>query len=207
MRFLAKVLCSVGLALVAGAVTGAEPELFDNPTAGFQVTKPAEWHYITAAQYTENLKAIKLSDEEFHAAMQKYATAPLVAMSRFPEPFDDVNPSFKVNLKPYGGLKGKRPEEIIGLLLPQFQQMFKDFALVQPPIEVEVSGIRSGYVRMNYTMEVPDGRGFPTTSELWIVPHGDYFFLIGAGTRQDEKTGTREEIQEILKSVRIASQP
>jgi hypothetical protein len=40
-------------------------------------------------------------------------------------------------------------------------------------------------------------------SELWIVPRGDYFFMIGAGTRQDEKTGTRKEIQEILKTVKI----
>jgi hypothetical protein len=56
---------------------------------------------------------------------------------------------------------------------------------------------------MNYTMEIPDGRSFQTTSELWIVPRGDYFFMIGAGTRQDEKTGSREEIQDILASLKI----
>lgn len=135
--------------------------------------------------------------------MQKYATAPLVAMTKFPEPFEDVNPSFKVNLKPYGGLKGKSPQEIISLVVPQFQKVFKDFVLVQPPTEVVVSNIKSAYARMNYTMEIPDGRTFPITSELWIVPRGDYFFLIGAGTRQDEKTGSREEIQSILKTVKI----
>jgi hypothetical protein len=35
------------------------------------------------------------------------------------------------------------------------------------------------------------------------VPHGDYFFLLGAGTRQDETTGTRAEIRAIVDSVKI----
>jgi hypothetical protein len=196
-------LATVLLVFCASIAMAANPSVFNNPTAGFQLTKPTDWNYVTAAQNMDNIKAMKLNDEEFHAAMQKYATAPLVAMTKFPEPFDDVNPSFKVNLKPYGGLKGRSPQEIISLVVPQFQKTFKNFALVQPPSEVEVSGIKSAYTRINYTMEMPDGRTFPTTSELWIVPRGDYFFMIGAGTRQDEKTGSREEIQNIIKTVKI----
>lgn len=203
MRLLRESFRATSFVLVTSMAVAADPAVFNNPTAGLQVTKPAEWSYVTAAQNMDNLKATKLNDEEFHAAMQKYATAPLVAMTKFPEPFEDVNPSFKVNLKPYGGLKGTPPQEIINLVVPQFQKAFKDFVLVQPPTDVVVSGIKSAYARMNYTMEIPDGRTFPTTSELWIVPHGDYFFMIGAGSRQDEKTGSREEIQSILKTVKI----
>lgn len=188
---------------IAGAAVAADSTAFHNPTAGIQLKRPADWRFVTTAQHMENLKAVKLTDEEFQAAMQKYSTAPLVAMMKHPEPFDDVNPSFKVNVKPYGDLKGKSPAEILGLLLPQLEKVFKDFTLVQRPTDAMVSGIKSAYARMDYSLEVPDGRTFPTTSELWIVPHGDYFFMIGAGTRQDEKTGSRAEIQGILKSVKI----
>lgn len=194
------------LALVlgfGGHASAGQPDVFANPTAGLEVTKPAEWHYVTAARNLENIKAVKLGDEEFHAAMQKYATAPLVAMTKFQEPYDDLNPSFKVNIKPYGPLQGIPPAELITMIVPQFKKAFKDFELVQPPIEVEVSGIKSTYARMNYTMEIPDGRSFPTTSELWIVPRGDYFFMLGAGTRQDEKNGTRKEIEAILDTLKI----
>jgi hypothetical protein len=189
--------------LCIGVGLADDTNVFQSPTAGFQLTKPAGWNFMTAAQNMENIKAMKLSDQEVHEAMQKYATAPLVAMTRYPEPYDDVNPSFKVNIKPYGGLKDKTPQELINLVVPQFQKTFKDFVLVQPPTEAVVSGLASAYARMNYTMELPDGRTFPTTSELWIVPRGDYFFIIGAGTRQDEKTGTREEIRAILETVKI----
>jgi len=180
-----------------------QSDVFISPTVGFEVTKPTDWHYITAAQVLENIKAINLNDEKFHEAMQKYTTAPLVAMTKFPEPYEDVNPSFKVNIKPYGQLKGKSPAELINLVASQIQKTFNDFDLVQPPIEIDVSGIKSAYARMNYTMQLSNGNSFPTTSELWIVPWGDYFFMVGAGTRQDEKTGSRKEIAAILSTVKI----
>ena len=199
-----RILVLVVAAICGGDALAAQADLFSSPTAGFEVAKPADWHYISAAQNLENLKSIKLTDDEYHAAMLKYATAPLVAMTKFREPHDDLNPSFRVNIKPYGQLKGIPSTELLNLLLPQFRKMFKDFDLVQPPQEVQVSGIRSAYARMNYTMEVPGGGLFPTTSELWIVPRGDYFFVIGAGTRQDEKTGSRKEIAAILATVKIS---
>jgi hypothetical protein len=194
---------ALALVFTGYSAYASDPEVFKNQTAGFQVTKPAEWHYVTAAQNLENIKAAKLTDKEFHAAMLKYATAPLVAMTKFPEPYDDLNPSFKVNVKPYGQLKGQDPAQLINLLVPQFKNVFKDFDLAQPPTEVIISGIRSAYARMNYTLQISDGRSFPTTSELWIVPHGEYFFVIGAGTRQDENTGSRKEIAAILETVKI----
>jgi hypothetical protein len=181
----------------------AKAEVFSNPTAGLQMSKPDDWHYVTAAQNLANIKALKLSDEEFHAAMQNYATAPLVAITKYKEPFEDVNPSFKINIKPYGQLKGRKPGDLITMLIPQFERAFKSFQVVQAPTDVVVSGIPSAYARMNYVMETPDGVFFPITSELWIVPRGDYFFMLGAGTRQDEKTGTRKEIESILDSVKI----
>lgn len=191
-------LMSIGTVLAGDTVN-----TFKSVTVGFEVTKPSSWQFVTAEQNLENLKRMKLNDEEFHKLMLKYATAPLVAIMKYPEPFDDLNPSFKVNVKPFGQLDRTDPKKILAMLSAQFVSMFKDYELVQAPIDTHVSGIKSGYIRINYSLQIPDGRRFPTTSELWIVPRGDYFFMIGAGTRQDEKTGSRKEIQEILKTVRI----
>jgi len=192
--------------LVIFLLTGiayADENIFKSITVGFEVTKPKGWSFVTAQENLDNLKRTKLSDDEFHQLMLKYATAPLVAMMKYPEPYDDLNPSLKVNIKPFGQLKGRDGKEVISLILPQFQKVFKDFQLVQAPIDVKVAGLKAAYVRINYSLQIPDGRTFPTTSELWIVPRGDYFFMIGAGTRQDEKTGSRKEIEQIMKSIKI----
>lgn len=180
-----------------------DTNVFESVTVGFKVIKPSEWQFVTADENLENLKKIQLNDEELQQLMHKYSTAPLVAMMKYPEPFDDLNPSFKVNIKPLGQLKGTDPKKILGLLLPQFQKMFQDFDLAQAPTDTTVGKLPAGYMRINYSLAIPDGRTFPTASELWIVPRGDYFFMIGAGTRQDGKTGSREEISKILSSIEL----
>jgi len=140
------------LVIVATSAMAGEGDAFRSATAGFEITKPADWHYLTAEQNQENLSRVELTDDEYKEALLKYATVPLVAMVKYAEPFDDLNPSVKVNIKPLGELKGM------------------------------------------------------AATELWIVPRGDYFFLIGAGTRQDEKTGGRDEIGSILATMRIEPQ-
>jgi hypothetical protein len=102
-------LMGLGSALLAMSVYAADAEVFSSATAGFEVTKPAEWQFATADQNLENLKRTELNDKEFHAAMVKYATAPLVVMMKYPEPFEDLNPTLKVNIKPFGQLKGTAP--------------------------------------------------------------------------------------------------
>jgi len=130
--------------------------------------------------------------------MLKYATTPLVVIAKYPEPFYDLNRSFKVNVKSFGQPKGADPKQIRAMVTAQLRNIFKDCEVVQEPTDTKVSGIKSGYMRVDYSTQIPDGRTFPTSSELWIVPRGDYFFMIGAGTRQGEKTGTRKAIHEIL---------
>lgn len=133
--------------------------------------------------------------------MVKHSTAPLVVMMKYPEPYDDLNPSFKINIKPLGQLKGVDPKQILHLILPQFKKIFQDFALAQEPMDTIVAGLNASYMRINYSLSIPDGRKFPTASEIWVVPRGNFFFMLGAGTRQDEKTGSRNEITKILNSV------
>jgi hypothetical protein len=107
--------------LIGTALAGDTNNTFKSVTVGFEVTKPQSWRFITAEQNLENLKRTKLSDEEFQRMMLKYATAPLVAMMKYPEPFDDLNPSYKVNVKPFGRLKGTDPKQILAMVSYKYQ--------------------------------------------------------------------------------------
>lgn len=198
-----KRLVSASLLVLASFIASAGSNDYSNPTIGFRVTKPAAWHFLTTHENLASLGRTKLQDEQLQEAMAKYATAPLLIMAKYPEPYADVNPSIKVTIKPLGQLEGEDAKAIANLVLPGMQNALKSFALVQAPTDVTVSGLAGAYLRITYSLENPEGGSFPTSSELWIVPRGDYFFLIGAGTRVDEKTGTRQEIQRIVQSMRI----
>jgi len=192
------------LAVYSSFVFAGNPNDFESSMAGFKVTKPTTWKFITVDENLENVKKTKknkLNDTEFKQYMLKYSTVPLVAIMKHPEHFDDLNPTFRVNIKPLGNLDGADPKQMLNLILPRFKTLFQDFNLVQPPMDTKVSGLNAAYMRMNYSLMIPDGRKFLTASELWIVPRGEFFFMIGAGTRQDEKTGSRKDIYKILSSV------
>ncbi len=95
------------LALLIGlSVAEDANDTFTNPTFGISVTKPADWQFMSAEQNLDNLKRTIVKDEEFQQLLQRYATAPLVVMAKYPEPFDDLNPSLKVNVRPLGELPG-----------------------------------------------------------------------------------------------------
>jgi hypothetical protein len=195
----ARLACALFLAWATAASAG---ETFKNATAGFEVTKPDTWQFLTADLGKAGAKEGKLTDQELRAAMEKYATAPMVAITKYREPYQDVNPSFRVNVRPLDQFKNKPAVETFQLILPRFEKA-KDYKVVQAPAAVELSGLKGAYSEIDYSVVTADGRNFPTTVDLWIVPRGDYFFLIAAGTRQDEKTGTRKEIEGILKTVTI----
>jgi hypothetical protein len=198
-----KIILLVILNLLAVSAFAENSNEFESITAGFKVTKPNDWIFMTAQENIENIKRTELSDTEFQQKMVKYATAPLVVIAKYQEPYDDLNPSLKVNIKPLGQLKGTDAKQVLNLIIPQFQKAFQDYNLVQPPMDQTVAGLKAAYMRINYSLATPDGRKFPASSELWIIPKDEYFFMIGAGTRQDEKTGKRSEIMEILNSVVI----
>ena len=44
---------------------------------------------------------------------------------------------------------------------------------------------------------------FSVSSELWVIPKEGMFIIMNATTRADEKTGTRKEIKDIIKTIRF----
>jgi hypothetical protein len=174
---------------VGQAIAG---ETIRNEAFGFEVTLPDGWVQSTAAQYYENISRIQADDPEFQDALMKHANTPLVMAMKYPEPFEDVNPSFKINARPYGPLSDKDGVAIIEVILPTLQSAFTDMAITSPPTKVTVGGRAAGHVAIKYSMKTPVGE-LPTASELWIIPDVHYFYIIGIGFRQDESTGARAE--------------
>lgn len=181
-------------------------DTYVNPTLGIKVTKPSGWQYVTAEQNAENLARGHLKDEHAAARVRETATAPLVAMVKHPEPYEDLNPSFKIHVKPLQHLPADDPKKLLGVIAGPLSDMFNDYTVVTPPTDTTVAGLKAAYLKIHYSLTDPDGRSFQTCSELWVVPRGRFFFMIGAGTRQDEATGTRSEIRAIINSLVIEPQ-
>jgi len=158
---------------------------------------------MTAEQNTANFAGIRMEDSQLQQQIQKLASAPLVVMTKYQEPYDGLNPSVKVNRRPLGGLDGSNPVKMVELVKGPLERAFKDFAVVDGPSEVQLSGFKAGYMRMQYTLMTGEGKAFPTSSEIWIVPRGSFFFMIGVGMSQQPSEADRQELHTILQSIKI----
>lgn len=158
-------------------------ELYRNDEAGFSIEKPKEWHFLDT--------------------QDKSAAAPMVGFTKHPNPFNDVNPTVKVNLHPLNDLDGNDPARIAALLAGPMQQAFDNFEVKGGPTQMTISGYKTGYIRVSYSMPDPAGNPIGISSELWVIPKGKHFFLIGTAIRQDQRTGTQQEIHNIVDTIKI----
>ena len=180
----------------------SEGETVRIPSLGLSVFRPAKWVTITADENARNIRSVQMDDREFQELAARYATAPVFAIAKYAEPYEDLNPSFKINVRPLSGFARSAPEDILAAALPMFSRAFKDVKLLEGPRSAQVSGHKAAYARLSYTLRW-NGAAVPTISEIWIVPKGSIFFMIGGGTRADEKNGSRAEIRRILERLRI----
>ncbi|CAM2065755.1 hypothetical protein SCOR_10250 [Sulfidibacter corallicola] len=183
------------------------PHQFEDTTIGLKISKPASWRFTSSEEHLENLGKLKKIDEGFKDKLLKYSTTPLVAMNKYEETFDDLNPHLKIFIKPLGELKGQDPKEIVRGNLAELEKVFKDYEVVQKPTDIVISNLNGAYARITYTAGSQDGQSFPACSEFWFVPRGNHYFLISAGTPKDDTTGIRLEIRDILDTLVIEPHP
>lgn len=194
----------VAVALVGMTILAAETtDRLENPTAGVVVVKPTGWHVGTIQQVEANRAKVRMNDEDLQKAIQQSASAPLFVFTRYPEPYDSLNPSIQVALRALGPLVGRTPVEIMQVAVEPLKKAFKDFRLVSEISATTVSGLPAASMKGAYTLVTQDGREYPTLSRLWIIPRGNFMFFIGMGSPQEGPDVSEGEFTAFMKSIEI----
>jgi hypothetical protein len=182
---------------------GSEKNEYTNPTVGFKVTKPSTWNYISAETITTNRENIRLKDEDLRAAIRERATPPLVAMTKYKEPYDDLNPTISIVFRPAGSLQGKPATEIMSAVVRTMQNALHDFKFIREIHETEISGLKASHMRATYRISNKEGRDFSVVSRMWMVPRGAFIFLIGMSGPRSGQDVSEAEFDQVLQSIKI----
>lgn len=205
MRFLVWLftLSQLGGAASAADTPPVDANRFHSPTAGFTALKPAGWRFASMEQVAANRAVARLKDKELEEQVRQRASAPLVVIMKHQEPYEDLNPSAQVVVRPLGQLAGKTAVELLRLVVPSIQRAMADFAFVDPVRETTVGERPAATMKATYTVSNPAGREFKTLSCLWIVPRGAFMFLISMSGPQQGPDVSEAEFKSILDSIRI----
>ena len=177
-------------------------EVFHHAGAGFSITKPMAWKYLSPEMAVAARQSVKLDDQELEKMLKENPNAPLVVLTRYQEPYPTLNPSVSVNMTPMP-VQGISPKDFLNLMLTEgVQKMFPDMTFVDDVQDSNIDGIKGAYTKVKYTMVAGDLK-FPTTTRMWLVPRGKVMFTVGMSGPQEGPDASEESFQEILKSIKF----
>jgi len=199
----ASILSILVLCMLGRLAIGSEKNEYTNPTAGFQITKPNSWTFLSIETIAANRENIRLKDEELRVAIRERATAPLVVIAKHEEPYGDLNPTISIVLRPAGSLQGKSATEIMSTVVLPMQNALQDFIFIREIHETEVSGLKASHMRATYRISNKEGRDFKVVSRMWMVPRGAFIFLIGMSGPESGPDVTEAEFDKVLQTIKI----
>jgi len=189
---------------MSNCAAGNDPVIASR-VAGISMSKPDGWKFVRVGEIVDQFKEPNFNPEEFRAAMATRRSGPVIAISKYSEPFGDINPSIKITVGPAGSMSGMKPLEAAKLVLPLYEQQFpNDFEVSLQPTPTIVAGFEAAYDKMSFSFKIQGAKKLFLTSELWIIVKGEYLFVIEAATEKNERTGSREEIHSIIETIRMA---
>lgn len=183
--------------------TTARPsnEVFHHQGAGFSVTKPMDWKYLSPEMVKKASESTKWNDAELEKAIKDNPNSPLVVLTRYEEPYPTLNPSVAVTLVNLP-VEGMPPKDILNMSTEVLKRAYPDLSYVDEVQDANVDGINGAYTKIKYTMAAGDKK-FPTLTRMWLVPRGKIMFTVGMSGPQDGPDVSEDAFKKILKSIKI----
>jgi hypothetical protein len=191
-------------AAVAPAETSASKvsdEVFHHPGAGFSITKPMDWKYLSPEMVKAASESTKWNDAELEKAIKENPNAPLVVITRYLEPYPTLNPSVAITMVNLP-VEGMPPKDILNMSTEVLKRAYPDLTYVDEVQDANIDGINGAYTKIKYTMAAGD-RKFPTLTRMWLVPRGKIMFTVGMSSPQDGPDVSEEAFKKILSSIKI----
>lgn len=180
---------------------GSSSEVFHHPGAGFSMTKPMEWRYLSPEMVKKARESTKWNDAELEKAVKANPNTPLVVITRYQEPYPTLNPSVAVTMVNLP-VEGMPPKDILNMSTEVLKRAYPDLTYVEEVQDADVDGITGAYTKIKYTMAAGE-RTFPTLTRMWLVPRGKIMFTVGMSGPQDGPDVSEETFKEILDSIKI----
>jgi hypothetical protein len=189
----------------AAKAASAKPDedLFRSDAARVEMKKPKGWRFTSLESALANRAKAKMKDEDFQKAIEENASAPIMIVTKHEEPYDQLNPTIQLIVRPTGPLAGQSGVQILALVQPMLAQQFADFTVVAEPNEATVGKQTAGRMTMRYTLKTKDGGEFPTQATIVMIPKGAVLYQLGFSGPPEGDDAFGKELEDVLASVKF----
>jgi hypothetical protein len=174
---------------------------YTNAVLGVSAKTSAGWTLISAAERESRLGSTEFKDDGLKDFVIAHMSKPFLVMTKPRQA--SPQPTITVLVAPLESTMSTDPVANLQSMAASGERAFVDYRIVEEPRSTDVGGRKGAYCKATYTMRLQDGETAPVSFETWHTVRGDYYFLIGAVSRQPEDASTENEIKEMLSSFKI----
>jgi hypothetical protein len=181
----------------------ANAERLTNPALGLSIEKPDDWCNLAASDITKDHRLIGMNYPALEQAIRKYPIAPVFAFFRCRTGRDGVAATVKVETQPADPSGQESAPHALRAAVGLFSKLVGDVKVATPPETVTLAGRPSAYSALTFTLRI-GAKPYSVASELWAIPQGKYFILVGTTYAANDGTGARAAIMNIVNSLELA---
>lgn len=185
------------------ATAGEQPgDRFENAAVGISLMRPAGWRMASLQEVAAQRASRRLTDKEMEARLQR-VPAPLFVFTKYPPSHPSLSPTITVKFIPLRSLADVPPEEMLRTTLTMMKRGAPDLTLLEEVHSTEVSGLKAAAAKAAYTSRHADGSDYKILTRMWMIPRGQFVFIVGMNGPQDGPDVSEQEFRAVLASVKI----
>lgn len=172
--------------------TATDPNTFICREAGLTITKPQQWAFVTRA-----------TEKDVRGEVGETGIL-IAALIKDPKLIRDWSPGVTVFVIETDELIMTTPNALVKFALRQIEDDYGDSEIKEGPVDVTFAGLKGVYAFI--TARAVKGLEEPATvcMEIWVVMAPKETYIIDAWYRQDERTGTRKEVKQVIDSIKLS---
>ena len=197
MRFLA-VAFATGLLICSPT----DVERLTNATLGLSIERPDDWCNLSESQIADDHRLVDVDNAALADALRKYSGPPVFAFFRCRTEQEGVAATVKVGTEPADPSAHQSGQDALRAMLRLFSKLVGDVNVATAPETVTLAGKPSGYMALTFTLKA-NGKPYSVASEMWAIPQGKHFILVGATYPPNDKTDAQAAVMKIVTSLQL----
>lgn len=180
----------LGVLVAAPLLRAADENVYRNTTLGFSIQKPATWFFETMA-----------TDGDTRAVSD--SPVKMIMITRYKEPYPELNASLSISCVSRDEVAVTVPKTLVRIIVNRIVERYEDASVQEGPSEATIAGLKGAYARVFFEGKLKEGDRAAASEEVWVLVAGDLYCIATGESRQDEKTGSRNELRQILETMKV----
>lgn len=196
---------SIVFMLVMSVIALAEDNVFTDKQAGFALSKPGSWFFLTPENMRDNRARFIFSDPMQKALFIEQGRMPLVVIAKYEAASDSDGfaPSVSVMPVDVSAYDGFPLSTVMAHHHVVVRTAGRGFKYLKPPTDMPFHGQTAGYSEMRHTVEGSSGDYFEVHTRLWLIPRQGEALAIVLSAPEEGLDQVENEFDEILEAIEL----